>query len=126
MYQKKLTRKASKNIVELAQACNPSLTKNTSYDEAWESIAEYGNLTCTMGLSCKTGNTTFNLIKIVTKKGEEIEEVLNQFTWPNNIIYIEKDGDWDWTTIFKDVLEWIVANKVVKKPRKTRKDKKTK
>lgn len=127
MYVKKLTKKASKEIVSLAQACNKSLTKNTSYDEAWEAIATYGNLTCTMALKRKEDKTFFNLIKITSnKKGEELEEQINEFSWPNSEVYISNEGDWDWTKIYKDVLEWIVENKIVKKPRKPRCDKKIK
>lgn len=107
----KISKKASANIISFVQAINPNQPKLTSYDEAWDIISEYGGITGTLQThhSSKRNETVFELIK------ESNESVLYTFTWKNKEVFA--DGDWNWTKIFKEVLEYILKNKIVKKPR---------
>lgn len=115
MSEMKISKKANLKVYNFTQAIKPDISKNTSYDEAWEIIANYGDLWGEMRTlhSHYGGQTKF----ILTKNDKE----LHQFTWPNKEVF--DTGDWDWTKIYQEILEWIIDNKVVKKPRKKRNQK---
>ena len=117
----KLSKKATTEIIEFVRAINPKASKLTTFDEAWEIIAEHGDLMGdlkTKPFKCGSG-TTFILYK---EDGGEIENI-KEFKWKNEEVYDK--GDWDWSRIYKDVCEYIIKNKVVKKPR-AKKSNKTK
>lgn len=109
----KLSKKASANIIAFIQKINPNISKQTSYDEAWEVISEYGKITgnLTTHHNSKRKVTQFDIIK------ESDDSVIYSFQWDNEKVFCE--GDWDWTIIFKEVIEYVIKNKIVKKPRKT-------
>lgn len=106
----KISKKATTKIIDLVQSINPKVSKNTSFDEAWHIIAEYINIEYSIYTSIKLG-TKFTIH--VKDKNIDI------LTWSNNDVFTE-DGDWDWTTIYKDAIEYIISHKMVKKPRKKR------
>ena len=107
----KESKKASAKIITLIQAINPKVSKNTSYNEAWEIISEYAGFEGDIKNSNKNSTTTFTLYK-----GEKI---IKEFVWENAFKPLE--GDWDWTLIFSEVIEYMMKNKLVKKPRKSKK-----
>lgn len=108
----KISKKASANIISLVQSIDPNASKLTSYDEAWDIISEYGGITGNLytGKNKKQSKTKFELIK------ESNDSIIYTFEWDNKDVFA--DGDWDWTKIFKEVLEYLIKNKLVKKPRK--------
>lgn len=107
----KFSKKASSNIISFAQAIDPNASKLISYNEAWDIISEYGGITGGLYTqhNKKHSLTTFDIIK------ESNDEIIHSFSWKNEDVFNE--GDWDWTKIFKEVLEYILKNKIVKKPR---------
>ena len=107
----KFSKKASSNIISFAQAIDPNVSKLISYNEAWDIISEYGGITGGLYTqhNKKHSLTTFDIIK------ESNDEIIHSFSWRNEDVFNE--GDWDWTKIFKEVLEYILKNKIVKKPR---------
>ena len=112
----KLSKKANVDIISFVLAIDPNQSKLTSYDEAWDIISEYGGITGNLytGKNKKQSKTRFDLIK------ESNESVIYTFEWNNKDVFCE--GDWNWTKIFKDVLDYVIKNKIVKKPRAKRSD----
>ena len=108
----KISKKASANIISLVQSIDPNASKLTSYDEAWDIISEYCDLTGNLYTqhNSKQSLTTFDIIK------ESTNETIHSIEWQNKEVFA--DGDWNWTKIFKEVLEYLIKNKLVKKPRK--------
>lgn len=107
----KMSKKASSNIISFVQAIDQKASKLTSYDEAWDIISAYGGITgnlITNNYKKKHG-TVFEIIR------ESDESIIHKFEWSNDKVFC--DGDWNWTLIFKDVLDYIIKNKIVKKPR---------
>ena len=106
-----MSKKASSNIISFVQAIDQKASKLTSYDEAWDIISAYGGITgnlITNNYKKKHG-TVFEIIR------ESDESIIHKFEWSNDKVFC--DGDWNWTLIFKDVLDYIIKNKIVKKPR---------
>lgn len=102
----KLTKKATQKIIELVQSIKPGTGKNTSFDEAWDIISEYVGIEIKMTCDIKD-----NTIIVLYKEDKEIGR-LNV-----NNSYIREKGDWDWNIIYKDIIEYMIKNKIVKKPR---------
>lgn len=107
----KISKKASANIISFVQSICPKASKLTSYNEAWDIISEYGGITGSLYTqhNKKHSITTFDIIK------ESNDEILHSFSWRNEEVFSE--GDWDWTKIFKEIIEYVLKNKIVKKPR---------
>ena len=111
--EKKLSKKASAKVWGVAAKFQPNLSKNTSYDEAWEIIATEGELEGEIDVN-KWGQGKFTLYR-----GEEVLKV-----YELDVIF--RDGDWDWTTIYKTVCEDVVARRLYKKPKLSKKAQKQK
>ena len=59
-----------------------------------------------MRTQCKANmdNTIIKLYK------EDPEVLLETFSLPNSEVFIEKDGDWDWPTVHKLLVEYFIKN----------------
>lgn len=110
---RKLTKKATSKIIDLVQAIDHSMGKNISFDEAWEIISEYAGIEGDI-YTANNGVTKFTLYK-----GEDIVGTLE---WSNDDVFMLDQGDWNWTKIFNDVIEYMMKNKLVKKPRSKSKE----
>lgn len=101
----KLSKKASTKIIEVVQNIDPSRSKLTTYDQAWEVISGAWGLTGDLNTYVKAGSekTVFTLCT-------ESERKLHTFEWNNSDVF--EDGDWNWTQIFGDVLKYIIKNKL--------------
>lgn len=110
---KKLTKKASVKVWNVASKFHPNLSKNTSYDEAWEIIAKEGDL------EGEIETSRFNQTKFILYRGEEQISIYE-------LGAIFKDGDYDWTAIYKTVCEDVVARRLYKKPKLSKKAQKAK
>lgn len=108
-------KKASAKVIELVQVINPKASKLTTFEQAWEIIAEKFDLEGSIEKFCersKPGSITrFTIYYKV--KGEST--VLNTLEWSNQIAFDEKEMDWDWSLIYKDVLEWLIKNRITTK-----------
>ena len=111
--EKKLSKKVSAKVWGVAAKFQPNLSKNTSYDEAWEIIAAEGEL------EGEIETSRFNQTKFILYRGEEQLKVYEL----GNIF---KDGDYDWTAIYKPVCEDVVARRLYKKPKLSKKAQKAK
>ena len=108
----KESKKIPAKIYSFVEAIKPGISKNTSYDEAWDIIAEYGGLDGEVRSTHQTKQTRFILMRG--------EKEICDFDWDNKEVFKESEGDWDWTKIFSEVIEYVMKNKIVKKPRKKR------
>lgn len=103
----KISKKATLKIIKVVQKIDPSKSKLTTFDEAWDIIATkygfYGNL-----ITKSKGDTIFELLL-----DDEANTKIYQFNWPNDKVF--ECGDWDWSVIYKDVLEFIIKNKLFTK-----------
>lgn len=99
--EKKMTKKASVKVWKIASQFQSNLSKNTSYDEAWEVIASNAELEGDI-VSNKYGQVKFTLFRG--------EEVIDTYDFPGAF----KDGDFDWNTIYKTVVENVVARRLYK------------
>lgn len=110
----KISKKASSYVINIVQKINPQATKLTTWDQAWNIISEWASLEGELisNNNRRSNDTTFEL-----SKGDKILKV---FTWPTTEVF--EGGDWDWTKIFKEVIEYIFKEKIIKTPRKKRSD----
>ena len=99
--KEKISKKATSKIIDLVQSIDPKRSKLTTFDEAWEVISEAWGLSG----SLKSDNTT-TTFALTTDQ----DTMLHKFTWDNKDIFC--DGDWDWTTLFGEVIKYIMKNKL--------------
>ncbi len=106
----KISKKATAKIIELVQSIDKSIGKNISFVEAWGIIAEYvgveGSITTDVHNS-----TIFEIYKD--------DQVIGSLSWDNAFDPLQ--GTWDWTLMYKDVIEYMMSHKLVKKPRTSKK-----
>ena len=109
----KLAKKVNEKVFKAIQKIDPSVSKNTSYDQAYEILAKQGQLVGDI-YTDKDGNTKFQIYK------EKTDELLAELNWDSKS-KVFLDGDWDWTTIYKGVCEYIIKNKLAKTTKKSAK-----
>lgn len=102
----KISKKIPEKLFGFVQSIKPNVSKNTSYDEAWQIIAEYFDIEGEIGTDHK-GNTKFTIFK----NDKEISSI----NIPN--VFDKECGDWEWTILFKTTIEHLIKNKIIKKPR---------
>ena len=100
------TKKASAYIMKAVLKENPKASKLTTFDEAFVLLMDKWDLEGSIETD-KNNNTVFQLYRD--------NEVIKTFTWKN--VWLEKEGDWDWNLIYKDVLETILKTRLYKKPK---------
>ena len=100
----KFSKKASSNIISFTQAIDPNISKLISYNEAWDIISEYCDITGNLYTqhNSKQSITIFDIIR------ESTNETIHSIEWQNKEVFA--DGDWDWTKIFKEVIEYLIKN----------------
>lgn len=104
----KYTRKASARIIKEILKFKPKVPGNTTFDQAFTILMEEWDLEMSIKRQY-TGETICQLYRD--------EETVKEWVYENDIAWIEKDGDWDWNIIFKDVLEDIIKLKLYKRPK---------
>lgn len=104
----KYTRKASARIIKEILKFKPKIPGNTTFDQAFAILMEEWDLEMSIKRQY-TGETICQLYRD--------EETVKEWVYENDSAWIEKDGDWDWNLIFKDVLEDIIKLKLYKRPK---------
>ena len=99
--EKKMTKKASVKVWKIASKFQPSISKNITFDEAWEIIAKEGNL---------EGAIETNRNRVTVFKLYKNDDVIDTYNFPDSF----KEGDWDWNTIYKTVLEDVISRRLYK------------
>lgn len=103
----KYTKKANAYIMKQVLKVNPKASGRTTFDQAYVMLMTEWDLEG--DLVSTTTETTFK----VWRDGE----VCHTITWPKKKSFNEKEGDWDWDLIYKDVLQAIIKDKLYKRPK---------
>ena len=103
----KYTKKANAYIMNHLLKMNPKASKLTSFDGAYVYMMNEWNLDGDLELS--KGIASFKIWRD--------DEVVETLTWPKAKAWIDKEMDFDWNLIYKDVLEKIIKNRLYKRPK---------
>ena len=103
----KYTKKANAYIMNHLLKMNPKASKLTSFDGAYVYMMNEWNLDGDLELS--KGIVSFKIWRD--------DEVVETLTWPKVKAWIDKEMDFDWNLIYKDVLEKIIKNRLYKRPK---------
>jgi predicted SprT family Zn-dependent metalloprotease len=103
----KYTKKANATVMKQVLKVNPNASGRTTFDQAYVILMTEWDLEG--DLVSTTTETTFK----VWRDGE----VCHTLTWPKKKSFNEKEGDWDWDLIYKDVLQVIIKEKLYKRPK---------
>jgi hypothetical protein len=105
----KYTKKASARILKEVLKFVPKISGHTSLDQAFVILMDNWNLELSVMIKYNTQKTKCLL--------HRDEEVIKEYDFDNNIVWIDKVGDWDWNIIYKEILEDIIKNKLYKRPK---------
>lgn len=106
-----MSKKVSTKIWTLVNNIEPGVSKNLSWDQAWEKLSTWGGFEG--GVETKADGTTLMDIWI----GDTKVKVLTITNGWN-----EKERDWNWDQVFGQTLDYIFSEGLIKKPRARRKD----
>ena len=109
MKHQKLSKKANTYVYGHVIKIDPKVSKNITYDGAYEILMEKWGMEGSIAYICKKNVTIFKVFRD--------EELIKEY----EMYDVFEDGDWDWTTIYKTVLEDILKHKLFKPAKKTRK-----
>lgn len=101
----KYTKKASARILKEVLKVNPKASGFTSLDQAFVILMEHWDMEISME---KSGDKTTCILHRDDDK---------PMTWDFDKVWNDKEGDWDWNTIYKVVLETIIKEKLYKRPK---------
>lgn len=103
----KYTKKANAYIMKQVLKVNPKASGRTTFDQAYVMLMTEWDLEGDIVMT-----TTETIFKI-WRDGE----VCHTLTWPRDKSFNEKEGDWDWDLIYKDVLQTIIKDRLYKRPK---------
>lgn len=103
----KLTKKATLNIMKHVEKVNPHVSKNTSFDEAWVILATAWGIEGEIYHTIKKGTQFF-----IYKE----DDLVGVIDIPDG--FDKEKSDFNWTSIYKAADEFIIKNKLWKKPKK--------
>lgn len=101
----KYTKKASARVLKEVLKVNPKASGFTTFDQAFVTLMTEWD----MELSIETSNS--NTI-CTLHRGDDKPR-----TWNFKDAWDTKEGDWDWNTIYKTVLEDIIKERLYKRPK---------
>lgn len=97
----KMSKKVNSYVLNQVLKIDSKVSKNTTYDMAYEILMEnwdmYGSIE-----TQRDRKTKFKLYRE--------DEIIKIYEWDN----IFNEGNWDWTNLYRDVLEDIIKNKLYK------------
>lgn len=104
-------KKAPQTILSMVKIIDPTVSNNTNLERAWEVISEYWNIEGELYAADSRSNnvTSFNIIY----NGN----LIHTCTWPTSEAWDNKEGEFNFNLIYKDVLEWLIKSKTLKKSR---------
>ena len=102
----KYTKKASAKVLKEVLKINPKASGYTSFDQAFVILMTEWNLELSIGTDVENNTTC-----ILHRDEDKVRE------WVLADVFDRKVGDWDWTTIYKTVLEDIIKEKLYKRPK---------
>lgn len=96
------TKKCSAKIYQKVASLDSGAKKTTTYDQAWVILATAYNWEGQM--ESKLDSSRFILYKD--------DEAVHEFKW-DNPMWDTKEGDWLWTDIYKEVIEWAITHRML-------------
>ena len=101
------TKKASTRIFKELEKINPKISPKTTFQQAFEILmTEWDH---ELSVESTTTSTTCSIYKD--------NVVAPTFNWTKKESYNERDCDWDWNFIYKNVLEHIAKTRMYKRPK---------
>lgn len=95
----------------------PSLKKSATWEDAWGYLCDNTSFEGSVSSKCLTKGTPDQPSERATYfeiwKDDKLYDTL---TLPGEC-FIEKDGGFDWDAIFQPVFEYLIKNKLIKKPK---------
>lgn len=101
------TKKASSRIFKELEKINPKISSKTTFQQAFEILMTEWDLE--LSVESTATSTTCNIYKD--------NEVAYTFNWTKKESYNERECDWDWNFIYKNVLEHIAKTRMYKRPK---------
>lgn len=101
------TKKASTRIFKELEKINPKISPKTTFQQAFEILMTEWDLE--LSVESTTTSTTCNIYKD--------NVVAYTFNWTRKESYNERECDWDWNFIYKNVLEHIAKTRMYKRPK---------
>jgi GTPase SAR1 family protein len=99
------TKKASTRIIKEIEKFNPKISSKTTFQQAFEILMEEWNLEMSIETHNKITKCTLH------KDGNDV------YTWEFNDVWNYSVGDWEWNTIYKEVIEHIIKTRLYKRPK---------
>lgn len=103
----KYTKKASARIIKEVQKSNPKAPLTTTFDQAFVLLMTEWDLE--LGIE----KIDTSIIATLYKDGNSSE----LFNWQTKDAWSEKDCDFNWDFIYRNVLELIIKDKLYKRPK---------
>ena len=113
-----ISKRASVKAIAYAEkVTSTKLAKNANWETVFDAVmGGYGEYEYSVQTQChRTGDNT--VIKLYKD-----DEMLESFTIPNSEIFDDSIHDWDWSYIYKVIVEWLMSKR--KKPKKVKMTKK--
>ena len=101
------TKKATSRIFKELEKINPKISPKTTFQQAFEILMAEWDLE--LSVESTTTSTTCNIYKD--------NAVAYTFNWTRKESYNERECDWDWNFIYKNVLEHIAKTRMYKRPK---------
>ena len=101
------TKKASTRIFKELEKINPKISPKTTFQQAFEILMTEWDLE----LSVESTTTT----TVATIYKDNVAAYT--FNWTKKESYNERECDWDWNFIYKNVLEHIAKTRLYKRPK---------
>ena len=101
------TKKATSRIFKELEKINPKISPKTTFQQAFEILMTEWDLE--LSVESTTTTTTVNIYKD--------NAVAYIFNWTRKESYNERECDWDWNFIYKNVLEHIAKTRMYKRPK---------
>ena len=101
------TKKASTRIFKELEKINPKISPKTTYQQAFEILMTEWDLE--LSVESTVSDTVVNIYKDNT--------IVYTFNWTRKETFNEKEADWDWNFIYRQVLEHIAKTRLYKRPK---------
>lgn len=101
------TKKASTRIFKELEKINSKISPKTTFQQAFEILMTEWDLE--LSVESTTTSTTCSIYKD--------NVVAHTFNWTRKESYNERECDWDWNFIYKNVLEHIAKTRMYKRPK---------
>lgn len=107
-------KKVTQKVLEKVLLVNPKAKKTTTWEQAWDILANEYDLEGSLEKTVKEGS------KFVLFKNGVPEK---EFTYTSGYEWNPNEGDWNWDVILHPVLDYCIAHKMLTKKKRTVKPK---